>query len=136
MRLFVASSLVAILLSNAAEAQVPNPIDCSRASSTVEMNYCSEQAYLKADEALNEAYKAVMKHIRENGGAAPYDSKSWEEALKTSQRAWIAFRDAECKGLVPMEWSGGTGTTTAVNGCLTGLTEARTRALKERYAAR
>jgi uncharacterized protein YecT (DUF1311 family) len=136
MRLFFIISIAAASLSSAALAQVPNPIDCNRASSTVEMNYCSERAYLKADEALNEVYKAVLKHIRENGGAAPYDSKSWEESLRTSQRAWIAFRDAECKGLVPMQWSGGTGTATAVNGCMTELTEARAKALKERVPAR
>lgn len=136
MRRFVVRSIAMAVLASTAQAQVPNPIDCTRASTTVELNYCSERAYQRADEALNDTYKAVLKHIRENGGELPYDAKSWEEALRASQRAWVVFRDAECKGLVPMEWSGGTGTTTAVNGCMMELTEARTKALKERYAGR
>jgi uncharacterized protein YecT (DUF1311 family) len=134
MRIAMVAGVAALGIAGTTKAQVPNPIDCNRASSTIEMNYCSERAFEKADAKLNEAYQAVLKHIRANGGEAPYDSKSWEEALRASQRAWIAYRDAECNGLVPMEWSGGTGTTTAVNGCMSELTEARTKVLKERYA--
>ena len=136
MRFFIASSLTALLMTTAAKAQVPNPIDCDKASATVELNYCSDLAFQKADEKLNEAYQGVLKKIRASSLEPPYDAKSWEEALRTSQRAWIAYRDAECKGVVPMEWSGGTGTTAAITGCMTELTEARTKMLKERYEDR
>jgi uncharacterized protein YecT (DUF1311 family) len=136
MRLVAVSCIAAIFSAGAAKAQVPNPIDCGKASTTVELNYCSERAYQRADEELNDAYQAALKQIRASAGDAPYDAKSWEEALRASQRAWIAYRDAECKGLVPMEWSGGTGTTTAVNGCMTELTEARTKMLTERNSGR
>jgi uncharacterized protein YecT (DUF1311 family) len=135
MRLAIAIGASA-LSAYAAQAQVPNPIDCNTASTTVELNYCTERTYQKADEKLNEAYQAVLKQIRASGGEAPYDAKSWEEALRVSQRAWIVYRDAECKGLVPMEWSGGTGTAAAVNGCMTELTEARTKVLTERDSGR
>jgi uncharacterized protein YecT (DUF1311 family) len=135
MRLVIAIAASA-LSACSAQAQVPNPIDCNTASTTVELNYCTERSHKEADEKLNEAYQAVLKQIRASGGEAPYDPKSWEEALRASQRAWIAYRDAECKGLVPMEWSGGSGTAAAVNGCMTELTEARTKMLTESDSGR
>lgn len=124
-----ALGLLAALLPAAAAAQ-PNPIDCANATSTVEMNYCAEQEFDKADQALNTAYQRVIAAIAKSESDAPYDPKSWEAALRQSQRAWVAFREAECKGLVPMEWGGGTGTTQAVLICMTRLTKARTEDLK------
>ena len=64
----------------------------------------------------------------------PYDAKSWEAALRASQRAWIAFRDAECNDHVAMFWTGGTGATVDIIGCKTEMTKARTKDLKERYS--
>lgn len=128
-------STLAIFLPAAAVAQ-PNPIDCANASSTVELNYCAERDLDKADQALNATYKQLIASIAKSGGEAPYDPKSWEAALRQSQRAWVAFREAECKGLVPMEWGGGTGTTQAVLICMTELTNARTKTLAERSMAR
>ncbi len=63
----------------------------------------------------------------------PYDAKSFEAAMRAAQRAWIAYRDADCKDLTAQEWSGGTGTTSAVLGCMTEKTMQRTKDLKERY---
>ena len=85
-------------------------IDCENASTTVEMNFCSDKAFQEADAKLNDVYKSVLEHIAESDGEEPYDRESWEKAMRESQRAWVAFRDADCKGAVPMEWSGGSGT--------------------------
>jgi uncharacterized protein YecT (DUF1311 family) len=108
-------------------------IDCANASSTVELNFCAEKELDKADAALNETYKKVLAFIAKSGSDTPYDSKSWEDALRESQRAWVAFRDADCKGLIPMSWSGGTGTSGAVLGCLTEKTKLRTTELESLY---
>ncbi|NJM34145.1 MAG: DUF1311 domain-containing protein [Rhodomicrobium sp.] len=136
MRILGLTAMLAALSGPAALAQTPNPIDCANASTTVEMNYCVDLEYQKADAALNEVYQQVLNGIRDGGGEAPYDPASWEKELVKAQRAWIAFRDADCKGLVPMEWSGGSGTTVAVLGCMIELTKERTRILGERYEAR
>jgi uncharacterized protein YecT (DUF1311 family) len=117
-------------------AQVPDPIDCSRAATTVELNYCADREYQKADEVLNEAYRQVLESVKSSQGEQPYDAKSWENELRGAQRAWIAFRDADCKGLTPMEWSGGSGTTLAVLTCMIEAAKARTSALRERYLER
>jgi uncharacterized protein YecT (DUF1311 family) len=136
MRYLLVSLAAAAFASQPSLAQTPNPIDCSEAATTVEMNYCAERDYERADEKLNAIYQEVVAGIRDSDGQPPYDPKSWESELRNAQRSWIAFRDAECKGLVPMEWGGGTGTAVAVLSCMTELTEARTKAFQDRYGSR
>jgi uncharacterized protein YecT (DUF1311 family) len=110
-----------------------DPPDCHNQLSTYEQQYCADNDFQAADKALNAAFKMALGQIAKSDQGKPYDSKSWEAAMRTSQRAWVAFRDADCKGDVPFGWSGGTGTTTAVLGCMIGKTKARTEELRERY---
>ena len=133
MRPLFLALVAAMAAAPMARAQVPNPIDCNRA---VELNYCADREYQKADEALNDAYRQVLESVKSSQGEPPYDAKSWENELRGAQRAWIAFRDADCKALTPMEWSGGSGTTLAVLTCMIEATKARTSALRERYLER
>jgi uncharacterized protein YecT (DUF1311 family) len=138
-----ARSLIAVLLvcallmaygqPAAAEDDLP-PVDCSAPQSTYAINVCGEQELDKADASLNAVYKQVLTFIAKNGGEKPYDSKSWEEALRASQRAWVAFRDAHCKGLIPMSWMGGSGTSGEVLGCMNAMTKERTKELQSLYA--
>ena len=114
-------------------ARAEDKIDCDKAISTHELNACEDKALDQADVAMNEVYKKVLAFIAKNGTEKPYDTKSWEESLRKSQRAWVAFRDADCKDLIPMSWTGGTGTTGAVLGCMTEKTKARTKELSELY---
>ena len=130
------SLAVAILLAaqwSAAAARAGDAVDCSDANSTYEQNACADKELAKADAALNAVYQKVLARIAESDQEKPYDPKSWEEALRADQRAWVAFRDADCKGLVPMFWSGGTATTAQVLGCMTAKTEARTKDLEENF---
>lgn len=130
----IASFLAVVLLNFAgASAYAEDKIDCDKANSTADLNACSEQQLAKADDELNAVYGKVIKHIIENAGEKPYDEKSWREALKNSQRAWMAFRDADCKELIPMSWTGGTGTTGEVLGCMIEATVARTKDLQNRF---
>jgi uncharacterized protein YecT (DUF1311 family) len=123
----------ALLLTGAPAARAEEKIDCANAQTTVEMNYCSEQDFEAADKDLNQQYDKALAYIAESNLEKPYDPKSWTEAMRAAQRAWVAYRDADCKDLMPMEWSGGTGTSSAVMGCMTEKTIARTKELKERY---
>lgn len=128
----LAAAAVLPLLANAS-AQTPNPIDCAKATATVEINYCADRDYAEADRLLNEAYQKALAMIAKSDGPAPYTAAQWEQELRASQRAWVAFRDADCKGLVPMEWTGGSGTAYAVLGCMIELTKSRSKALRDRY---
>ncbi len=126
--------LFAVPAPSRAEDKGADPkVDCENAMSTVEMNFCGEKELEKADAALNAAYKKALASIPELAGEKPYDAKSWEEALRASQRAWVAFRDAECKDHVPMFWTGGTATTGEVLGCMTEMTKNRTDQIRKLY---
>lgn len=128
------AAVMAFALMAAAPVRAEPKIDCDNAMSTVEMNECAGRDYERADAELNRVYKEALAAIPEMAVDEPrFNAKSWEAALRASQRAWIAYRDAECDEHVPMSWSGGTGTTVAVISCKTGLTEERTKALKEHY---
>lgn len=132
-RATLAACLVLLLLSRPAAAD-DDKIDCDNALTTYEMNICAGRAYEAADAKLNAVYKQALAAIPEMAiGEKPFDAKSWEAALRASQRAWIAFRDAECEGHVAMFWTGGSGATVDIIGCKTEKTEARTKELSERY---
>ena len=131
MKRFFATALLPLSLGfGTAHAQ---NIDCAKASSTVEMNFCAEKDFNAADKTLNTAYEAALASTKGRDLEKPYDAKSFEAALRTSQRAWLTYRDADCKDLIAQEWSGGSGTTSASLGCMTEKTMQRTKELKERY---
>lgn len=136
MRLLVLASLLAALASAApAVAEPGRKIDCDNASSTVEMNFCADRDFAAADKALNAAYQRALKKVPKLAveEMERFNASTWEKALRASQRAWVAFRDAECQEHVPMFWGGGTGTTVAVIGCMIEKTKARTTELAESY---
>lgn len=117
----------------AAKADGKEKIDCENASATAEMNWCAEQEFDAADAELNKVYAEALKSIPEMASEPPYDAKAWEGALRASQRAWVAYRDAECDAHVPMFWTGGSGATAEIIGCRTTMTKARTKEIQEHY---
>lgn len=127
--------LVIILLSTAAvRAEPEEQVDCANAMSTHDMNDCASKDLEAADKELNAVYKRALAAIPEMASDEErFNAKSWEAALRASQRAWVAFRDAECQGHLPMFNAGGSATTAEVIYCEVELTEARTKKLKERY---
>ena len=127
------SLVVAGLLVSSAPALAQPEVDCKKAITTVDLNACAEKELEAADARLNAVYKKVLAKIAAENGAPPYDGKSWEKALRSSQRAWIAFRDADCKELVAIAAGGGTATTGEVLGCLTEKTQARAKDLAARF---
>ncbi len=130
----VAIAIFLILAKLGSLSARADTIDCNNASSTVEINFCADKDYQAADKALNAAYEAALTQIRSRGDMEkPYDTKSFEDAMRNAQRSGVAYRDAECKDLVAQEWSGGTGATAAILGCMTEKTIQRTKELKERY---
>ena len=62
--------------------------DCGAAQTQTAMNECANDAFVKADAALNAAYAQVARRLRPDPTAA--------QRLVAAQKAWIAFRDGEC----------------------------------------
>ncbi len=127
--------LASLIMTRAAFAEDQREaIDCANAMSTYEMNACADKDFTAADAELNEVYMQALKSVPSMAVEDPaYNAKSWEAALRKSQRAWVAFRDAECQGHVAMFWTGGTGATADIVGCMTEKTNARIKELKDRY---
>jgi uncharacterized protein YecT (DUF1311 family) len=67
-------------------ALVAFPTGHANAQTQAEMNRHAAKDFKKADAELNSTYAALMAKLR--------DAES-KRKLKESQRAWIAFRDAE-----------------------------------------
>lgn len=125
--------ILAAIVGLAHPAAANENIDCENASSTVEMNYCSEQEYNKVDAELNRVYQQIVAGIDTHDDVEADRLKAWKEALKSAQRAWVAYKEKDCGELIGYEWYGGTGATSASLGCMIQKTETRIKELKERY---
>ena len=92
-----------------------------------DMNECTYQAYEKADSALNQLWKKIQSSF----DGSKHDNRT-KEALLKSQRAWIAFRDAECEDLLA-SMQGGTGYPQFYAQCMERMTRERIESLEQRF---
>lgn len=93
--------------------------DCQNASSQATLNECFGKAYKKSDAELNKLFKDLQHRT---------DDADLKQKLVQSQRAWIAFRDAECD---MQTFGGGSISGTSYPICLSGLTTQRITDLKK-----
>lgn len=63
--------------------------DCDNAMDEAAMNACADQSFKKADEDLNAVYQKLRDRKKDDEDAA--------RLLIAAERAWVAFRDAECQ---------------------------------------
>ena len=93
-----------------------------------------------ADAALNEQYRATMAVMAKDDAARNADLKkgiekpdgdpTYQAALLAAQRAWLAYRDTQCR-LAGFEYRGGSAESLAGGQCLVTLTRARTAELRQ-----
>jgi uncharacterized protein YecT (DUF1311 family) len=99
---------------------------CANAITQGEMNDCVCNQYKKADAELNRIYQQLA--------AANANDKLFVDKLKTAQRAWIAFRDAQLEAIYPEtdnpKVNYGSVFTMCYCGAQQDLTEERTKQLK------
>lgn len=116
MRLVLFALLVASSIAAPAFAQ-----QCDRADETqTGLNICAAEDYRIADEKLNKAYGKVRNLLGADAEA--------RKLLQVSQRAWIAFRDAECE-FATIDTAGGSTRPLIHAQCLQAMTETRTAQL-------
>lgn len=96
-------------------------LDCANASDQATMNQCAAQEHKAADKELNALYQLITARLKSNP-----DSK---KLLVGAQRAWIGFRDAECK-FASSAVSGGSVYPLIYSNCVTELTKARVETFK------
>jgi uncharacterized protein YecT (DUF1311 family) len=119
---FIVTSAFCLLLAwQAGTATAQTRKDpCANPQTQFEMNECQGREYKKADAALNAVYKQLMAKIDNEGERA---------ALKGAQLAWIKYRDANCEFESYIN-KGGTMYSMVYDGCLTVLTQERTKQLR------
>jgi uncharacterized protein YecT (DUF1311 family) len=114
--IFSALFLAVLCCSTSALAQ-----ECDRSDETQSgLNICAAADYKAADAKLNADYSEIMKRLSDNADA--------RKLLQESQRAWVTFRDAECK-FSSSGVEGGSIYPLVYSGCLQTLTDARVEQL-------
>ncbi|AZD49704.1 lysozyme inhibitor LprI family protein [Pseudomonas chlororaphis] len=113
-RIFLA--LMPLLLTPLAQAA-----DCANATTQAAMNQCAAEQHQAADKELNTLYQRITQRLKDNP-----DGK---KLLVSAQRAWVAFRDAEC-GFAASGVAGGSVYPLIYSNCTTDLTKARVEAFK------
>jgi uncharacterized protein YecT (DUF1311 family) len=110
----IAFSSIGTTKLSAADLPPPN-IDCTRATSNVELKYCAEQSYQAAERQLNRTYQYILSRLN------PQE----QQKLREIQQAWTGFRDLNCE-LEVYPSRDGTGYGLFLHQCLERLTKART----------
>jgi uncharacterized protein YecT (DUF1311 family) len=136
MKHFLTASLL-VLFAATADAAEPDKLkdidaiyeDCiASASATVASKQCGFDAYESADSVLNKTYNAITVRY---AGADP-DNAEILSRLKTAQRAWVPFRDAQCE-LEAADSLGGSNEGVILNSCLYQQTATRVKTLREQF---
>ena len=65
-----------------------------KAQSQVDMSNCSNTAYAAGDKLLNQIYKRMIKDLSDP--STNEDDVEISKRLVRSQRAWVAYRTAQC----------------------------------------
>ena len=90
------------------------------------MRQCTDAALRDADDLLNSAYQKISADLTGRGETETLTR------LKTAQRAWIPFRDAQCS-LASAQMLGGTGEPVIQLSCHYKMTVDRVKQLEEQF---
>ena len=122
-------SLVTALLSIVSIvsfAQAPDP--CATQRNTQEIDACGVKTLKEKDKELNTAYQKLIKSLAPSDKFDDTDYTSVKAQLTKAQRAWIVYRDNDCKAQYTQSASG-TIRGAVYNGCMAERTEQRTKEL-------
>jgi uncharacterized protein YecT (DUF1311 family) len=106
----------AFATGNVAKAQ------CEDAKSTLQINECFAKELKKADAEVNKIYYSTVKKLQRDDAAL----------LRKAQRAWRAYRDAQCEAEHAL-WGGGTGGPAAWMSCKVELARQRAAEIENTY---
>ena len=103
----------------AATCRAGDRLDCSNAITQAEMNQCAADDLTRADDELNQTYRALMAML----------DPTRRRRLVEAERAWINFRDAHCRSETAQS-EGGSIHPLLYDTCLADMTRKRTKELK------
>lgn len=99
-------------------------------STTIGIAACITAETAEWDAILNEEYKAAQAMLAKQDAEGRSDIMDRTDALLVAQRAWIAFRDAECNARYAI-WQDGTIRTIVGANCHLTMTASRALALRD-----
>lgn len=139
----IALFLVFPFLPHLAVAQQPVPTQSpcdEKPISQRQMDECAGFQYKQADAHLNKVYRNAVQYMTA-GLARAHNQGDQKQikyegtaiaSLKEAERAWISYRDIQCKAAA-QQYEGGSMAPMIYSQCLTTLTEHRTADLKSIY---
>jgi uncharacterized protein YecT (DUF1311 family) len=109
--------------------------DCKDPHSNAEMKICADKDWKKADAELNVAYGKAIAEARETYRSiktmpGQQNMQDSEAMLRDAQRAWVSFRDANCKYQYQIYY-GGSHAGLAYLLCMADMTKARLKELRQ-----
>ncbi|WP_045023525.1 lysozyme inhibitor LprI family protein [Rhizobium nepotum] len=126
-KLHAAAALLFLAVGPALADDAP---DCTSPQTQTDMTECAGEDYEKADRQLNAEYQKVRKQLAERDRSAEESDKGATDALITAQRAWVAFRDANCDAF-GFQARGGTMEPMLVSACLADMSSKRADELRQ-----
>jgi uncharacterized protein YecT (DUF1311 family) len=105
---------------------------CGDAPTQAALNQCAVTAYERADVTLNRQWTTTYAAMKRRDGADASAGRGFGHAaaLLASQRAWLAYRDAQC-ALEGGRFAGGSAQGMTIAFCKANLTTVRSAQLKE-----
>jgi uncharacterized protein YecT (DUF1311 family) len=94
---------------------------CDTANTQTDMNQCHGEQAAKSDAELNRVYRALMARWKGDGKTVTL--------LRDSERAWVAYRKAECD-LQALPTIGGSMQPVVITMCFKAMTDDRVKLLK------
>lgn len=107
------------------------PNSCANPLDQTTMTACAYKDFARADRALNVAWKKALGYwakLDKSNLTERDNAPTYVQAMTKSQRAWIAFRDAQCV-VEGQAMRGGSGEPMLAGQCLARLTKQRTKFL-------
>ena len=106
---------------------------CEDAETTYELRICASARVKEAERLLDQQWQATAMRFKDLDAAVAQDEKDAPKAFATglaAQRAWLAYRDAQCRAEYNEYW-GGTMAPLAQLNCIDRITRARIAELRQ-----
>jgi uncharacterized protein YecT (DUF1311 family) len=118
------------IAASAWSALAEEKLDCTNALTQAAMNQCAYLDFEKADKQLNAIWPGIKADTKQQDTDEGAGKTEYLDALMASQRAWIAYRDAECLRY-SNESKGGSMQPLLLYGCMATMTEKRIKELQD-----
>jgi uncharacterized protein YecT (DUF1311 family) len=89
--------IIFVTATSALSAQ-PDEV-CTSAGSSLEETACARNKLKRAEAALNARYKQLLLELDEITKSEPERLGQLKSRLVLAQRAWVSFREAQCKAV-------------------------------------